>query len=216
MAKRAKIDHKTKVLPDISGTSAAMGSNSGPTREELLFYIGQSDGADEKIKAAQKFKKSVRQQAKLSGIDVEQMDRARKERDLNDGTTIHQLRTFQTYCAHLDLPIGAQIELFDAPQQKGAHSQEAVLKKARRTGYERGLMGLQPDEQAYPPMTEEGGEHAAGWGEGQKINHDKFLKLNEDIAWAEAAKAAKRAAKKSKDDDADEGAAEEEREMEDA
>lgn len=212
MAKRAKTgEHKPTVHPDLT-KSATVGSNSGPTREEGLFFAGQIDAADEKVKAAQKFRKSVRSQAKLAGIDLEQLDKARKERDREDGTTLNQLRSFQTYCGWFGLPLGQQMQLFDMPQKKGAHSQEAVLKKARDSGYERGLMGLQPDEQAYPPMTPEGQEHAAGWGEGQKINHEKFLRLNEKISEQEAAKAAKRAAKKAAGEDDDEGEDEDQQE----
>lgn len=189
MVKTARIEEpigKSNPLPDLSVTAT-----NGPDREEFLFMVGQIAKADEGMESARKHRKTIRSQAKLRGFELEQMDRAIEERNRDDNTTVEGLKVFKRYCEFLNLPIGSQISLFDAPQSNG-FSQETILKHAYDDGYERGIMGKNPDDQAYPGMSEEGQSHLAGWNAGQAVNLAKFTKLSDDLNAAEAKKVAKK------------------------
>lgn len=194
MAQTAKIPtSRGKVLPDLT---APQPDTNGPGRDEVLFMMGQFLAAQSAIKAAQNANKRLRSQAKLRGFNLEQFDRAIAERERDDGTTVDNLKDFKRYCEFMGLPVGSQITLFDDPQSGTAFSEEQLLQRAYEEGYELGVMGKNADEQAYPPMTPEGQEHMAGWHQGQKVCLDKFVKLNEDLAAADAAKTAKKTKKK--------------------
>lgn len=161
-----------RVLPDKT-------IGNGPTRDDLLFFMGQFRSADAKIAEARAVRKRIRSRAKLLGIDLQQFDLAIAQFDLEDDTTLDQLRTFKRYCELLDLPIGAQMQLFDMPESN-APSQEGLLKKAYQQGYDNGLLGKNPDEQAYPPMTPEGQEHLKGWNDAQAVLLSKLKVLDEE------------------------------------
>lgn len=191
MARTAKIEpdkRKEKPLPDLS---AGTQSNE-PTRDDALFMMGQFIAAKDKIKEAQRLNKRIRQRAKNMGFNLTEFDRAIVERERQDTTTLDNLRDFKKYCEFFDLPIGYQFDLLDKPKAAKNGDVEA---RAERDGYERGIMGKSPDDQAYPPMTPEGQAHMKGWHSGQKVNLDKFVKLNEEFAAEEAAKKAKAAKK---------------------
>lgn len=161
-----------RVLPDTS-------IGNGPSRDDLLFFMGQFRSADAKIAEARAVRKRIRSRAKLLGIDLQQFDLAIAQFDREENTTLDQLRTFKRYCELLDLPIGAQMQLFDMPESN-APSQEGLLKKAYQQGYDNGLLGKNPDEQAYPPMTPEGQEHLKGWNDAQAVLLSKLKVLDEE------------------------------------
>ena len=161
-----------RVLPDTS-------TGNGPTRDDLLFFMGQFRSADAKIAEARAVRKRIRSRAKLLGIDLQQFDLAIAQFDLEDDTTLDQLKTFKRYCEMLELPIGSQMQLFDTPDSP-APSQEGLLKKAYQQGYDDGLLGKNPDEQAYPPMTPEGQEHLKGWNDAQAVLLSKLKVLDEE------------------------------------
>lgn len=191
MARTARIEEpagKSHPLPDLSGAAAP---TNGPDREEFLFMVGQIARANEALKAARDAKKKLRSHFKLRGVDLEQMDLAIAEKEREDGTTVDNLRTFKRYCEFLGLPIGSQMQLFDSPQGNGV-SHETILKKAYADGYERGVMGKNPDTQAYPEMMPEGQEHMRGWSDGQDVLKAKFVRLSEAMAAEEKAKADKK------------------------
>ncbi len=197
---------KSKPLPDLSGGGSE--AHNGPDREEFLFMIGQIGKANDVIKVARKQLKTMRSQAKLRGFELEQMDRAIEERERDDNTTVEGLKVFKRYCEFLNLPIGSQITLFDTPKSNSV-SQESILKRAHDAGYERGVKGDFPDNQAYPPATPEGVAHGEGWTAGQKVNAEKFIKLNEDIQSADKARAERAAKKAAKNGDGDDDAGDE-------
>lgn len=199
---------KAKALPDLTAPPAA--PTNGPDREEALFMMGQFLAAEQVLRDARNARKRLRNQAKLRGFELEQFDRAlavREQRD--DDTTLEQLKTFKRYCEYLGLPVGTQLQFFnDGKRKRPAFSEESLQKKAYDEGYELGVMGKNPDHQAYPGMTPEGNEHLRGWNDGQKVNFDKFGKLNADMAAVDAERAKKAAKKKA----ADETPAEDEKE----
>ena len=200
MPRTAKIEEpagKSHPLPDLS---SAVAQSNGPDREEFLFMVGQIAKAEEALKAARDAKKKLRSHFKLRGVDLEQMDRAIDELEREDGTTVDNLRTFKRYCEFLGLPIGSQMTLFDMPQSNGM-SQQSLLKHAAEEGYARGVMGKNPDDQAYPPLSPEGQEHMRGWSDGQGVLKEKFIKLSEAMADAEKEKADKKAKKAKSEDD---------------
>ena len=161
-----------RVLPDKT-------IGNGPTRDDLLFFMGQFRSADAKIAEAKAIRKRFRSRAKLLGIDLQQFDLAIHQFDLEDDTTLDQLKTFKRYCEMLELPIGSQMQLFDTPNSE-APSQEGLLKKAYQSGYDNGLLGKNPDEQAYPPMTPEGQEHLKGWNDAQNVLLSKLKTLDDE------------------------------------
>lgn len=194
MAKTAKVEldkRKEKPLPDLS---AGKDADNAPTREDALFMMGQFIAAKEKIKEAQRANKRLRRRATNMGFNLTEFDRAIAEREHEDNTTLDNLRDFKRYCEFFGLPIGTQLDFLDKPK---AARNGKIEERARKDGYERGVMGKSPDEQAYPPMTAEGQAHMEGWHSGQRINLDKFAKLSEEFSAEEAARKAK-AAKKGK------------------
>lgn len=100
--------------------------------------------------------------------------------DRNDGTTAGQLSTFAQYCQYLDLPLGYQLTLFTNPADARRASVEDAFAKAERVGYEHGLQGITPDEQAYPPMMPEGQAYMKKWHEGQAVLFSKLKKMDEE------------------------------------
>lgn len=203
VARTAKIEEpaaKSSPLPDLSASA------NGPSREDLLFFVGQFKSVDEKIAETKTMRKKIRQQATLRGIKLDVLDRVIDEMAREDSTTLENLRDFQTYSKLLMVPIGFQMQLFDSPSQPGP-SVEALNARAKREGYELGIQGLNPDEQKWLPMSPEGQAHVAGWNDGQQVLRDKFVKLNADMAAAEAEKAKKKAKKDQADADAGEEAA---------
>lgn len=199
MARTAKIEANPKkgaALPDLSAAAAS----NGPDREEALFMMGQFLSADALVRDARNARKRLRNQAKLRGFDLEQFDLAIAEREREDGTTLDNLKTFKRYCEFLGLPVGSQLQFF-SDGETTAFSEEALLKRAHDEGYELGVMGKNPDDQAYPPMSPEGQKHAKGWHEGQKVLLDKFAKLSADMAALDADKAKKAAKKKAAAED---------------
>lgn len=181
-----------RIKPDLTQEHG----DNGPSRDDLLFFAGQFRLGKEKIKEAQTANKKVRQAAKLRGIEVQILDHVMQIAEEEDDTEIDRLRTFKTYAQAFDLPIGSQLDLFGAPAVgNGKPPADALIERAKRDGYERGLMGQSPNDDAYPPMTEEGQAHLARWHDGQAVNHEKFLKLNDDIRAKDAAKEEKGRAK---------------------
>lgn len=195
MPKTAVIDPPTpdRIKPDL--TAEKHGDN-GPSNDDILFFRGQFISHKEKIKEAQALNKKMRQAAKNRGIDVMELDWLIKVADQEDDTELERLRTRKKYAQAAGLPLGWQMDLFDSPgNDNGRAPAEALIEKAKRDGYERGVMGLFPDEQAYPPALPEGQEHMRGWNDGQQVNFEKLRKLNDDIAAEKEAKEAKKQAK---------------------
>ena len=198
MPETARIEHAIpgKQLPDLS---AAANSN-GPDRDEFLFMVGQLESADSKVKEARDGRKKLRQHFSNRGVNLDAMDLAMAELDKEDGTTLDNLRDLKRYFEFLNLPIGHQFSFLDhaSPVVRPAID---VLAQAYNDGRERGIKGLNTDDQKWMPMTPEGQEHLRGWTDGQKVHHAKFRDLATGLTEAEAAEAkkkAERAAKKAK------------------
>lgn len=204
MVKRAKIDHKPKVLQDITDKPAAGIGDNGVSRDTCLFFVGQLKAADKILADARAERKKLRSTMKLQGIDLEILDKVLSLQKQEDTTNLLQQKTLKRYAEFLGMPLGSQMQLFDSPQSGVSFSQEAILKKAYDEGRERGLMGQNPDYQAYPEISPEGQEHTRGWNEGQESLASRIKDLKSIQAAEEKARAAKRAAKNAnKADDGD-------------
>lgn len=200
MPKTASISGPTEdqIKPDLTQEHG----DNGPSKEDRLFFAGQIRAADEACKAARDHRKKVRQAATNRGITLKILDWVMQVAEQEDGTILDDLKEFKACAQDFDLPIGFQMDLFGSPApENGLSKDEALDKKAYTSGYQRGVAGLNPDDQAYPPALPEGQKHMEGWNDGQQVNFEKLRKLNDDIA---AEKAAKEAKKQSKADDAGE------------
>lgn len=162
------------------------------TREDFLFFKGQFERDQAALKDAQTQRKKTRQRAKLLGIDVETMDMALALTNENDDTSLNRFQTLARYTQYLNLPIGSQLSfLVDGD---GAVSEDDY-QKANREGFELGIQGKDPDDQAYPPLSPLGNEHRVGWNDGQRELKARFTALNEEQPEPERAPKPAKAAK---------------------
>ncbi len=191
MPRTAKVkEHASKANPKPDLTVVA--TSNGPDKDESLFMMGRFLDYEKQIKAANALKRRTRSQAKLRGFNLKQFDMAIAEAERDDGTTLDNLKDFKKYCEFFDLPVGYQITLSENPAQIPT---EDFLKKAYDDGYARGVKAKDPDWQAYPRITQEGESHQRGWDAGQKVNREKFVAFNAQVAEMERQeekKAAKR------------------------
>ena len=190
-----------KAKPDLSAKPAS-GSN-GPTRDDGLFMLGQFIAYQKAIDAANALKRHTRSRAKNMGLNLKQFDAAIAEREREDGTTFGNFQDFKKYAEWFDLPIAKQIHVSDKPAAEDA---EDLMKKAYQDGYDRGVMALDPDWQAYPKGTQESESHLQGIVAGQKVNLEKFEAHNAQMAQMQEqedkVKAKQKAAKKKAAEDA--------------
>lgn len=193
----AKIEHLPTgaKLPDL--TKAGADSN-GPDRDEFLFMVGQLAKADADVKAARDARKKLRQHFSNRGVNLAMMDAAIEEADKEDGTTLSNLRDMKRYFEFLGLPIGYQFSFLDQPPAAANGNAGSDEARAFAEGRERGIRGLNPDEDKWLPVTPEGQAHLAGWNEGQAVNLAKFRDLHDGMTMAEKQAAADKAAKDKK------------------
>lgn len=186
-----------RIKPDL--TQAKTGDN-GPDKADTLFFVGQFKLADARLAEARTARKKIRQAAKLRGHTIQQLEEAMRIVEEDDDTELKRQQAKKTYLQHMDHPMGmiVQLNLFGSPDAGNGQAAGGVSEKAYKRGFQLGVMALDPDDQAYPPMTPEGQEHMKGWHDGQKVNTDKLLSLNAEIAADAAAKEAKKAAKAAK------------------
>ena len=156
-----------KPKPDLSKAIS-----NGPSREDGLFMLGQFLAYQKAIDAANTLKRHTRSRAKNMGLNLKEFDKAVAEREREEGTTLGGIADFKTYCGWFDLPIAKQVSISSAPQQEDLVD---FIKMAYESGYANGIMGLDPDWQAYPKGTQESESHLQGIAAGQKVLHDKFV-----------------------------------------
>jgi hypothetical protein len=194
MVQTAKISgdpKKDTPLPDLSAAQS-----NAPNREETLFAVGQLKSmAQEKSDLAKKHK-GIRNGLKLQGHVLKDIEHNIEIEKQLDDTELATLKNRARIAQFMGMPIGSQVSFNDI-LNGSAPSQTDVMKAAYDKGYELAIKGAFVDDQAYPPMTQEGAQHRSGWDDGQKVHQEKFIKLNETIRNAELA----RAVKKKKDDE---------------
>ena len=96
------------------------------------------------------------------------------------------LSTYKQYSDWMQAP-GQQISLFDIPNSALLTHAERE-EKARRAGYTAGLMGKDPDKQAYPVDHECHQAHMEGWHAGQAILLERIQPIEISINSEDAPK----------------------------
>jgi hypothetical protein len=150
--------------------------HNGASRDDLLFFRGRMRKDEEDLQAAKKQRKKTRQRAELAGIELEVLDMARQLEDEDSNTTLRRMQTLQRYTEFLGLAIGTQLSFLTGADAR--QPQEDEYEHAYRDGRDRGLEGLPPDDQAYPPLSPLGIEHMKGWNEGQDENKRRLMEMN--------------------------------------
>lgn len=173
------------VLPD----TTAQKSNQFVDRATILYFAGRLAETAAAKRAASKAHDAVRKQFKNAGVSLSLFDTVSSLVSQDDGieAVLSFGKEFQHIASVFAVPVGTQMGLFEGPA-----SAASVTDKARDDGYMRGVMGQNCDEQAYPPSTDLGQAHLAGWHDGQEVRQKQFLAHNEQVRQAEAAKKAER------------------------
>ena len=193
----AKIEHLPTGarLPDLTNAGA---DSNGPGLDEFLFMVGQLAKAEADVKTTRNARKKLRQHFINRGVNLAMMQAAIEELDKEEGTTLSNLRDLKRYLEFLGLPIGYQLLLVDQPQAAANGNAGSDEARAFAEGRNRGIRGLNPDEDKWLPVTPEGQAHLAGWNEGQAVNLAKFRDLHDGMTMAEKQAAADKAAKDKK------------------
>lgn len=191
---------KERPLPDLS--SGKIDSN-GPGKDDTLFAVSQLKSMEAEKAALQLKHQRIRRGLKLKGHVLKDIEHNIAEEELQDGTSLDTLKNRARIARFMGLPIGYQVSFVDV-LNGGEPTQEEIYQKAYDDGYRRGVGNGFPDEQAYPPMTQEGEHHVRGFDAGMKVNSDKFLELNKLVEDAEAKRAKKAAKPANGEDDGDE------------
>lgn len=135
--------------------------------ESFLVWIGKLKQEDALFQLARKRRDRVRKLAKNNGMEMRIADQVMKDADRDPDQVLKFLSTYKQYSEWMQAP-GAQMSLFDIPNSSLlSHAERA--EKAKRAGYTAGLMGKNPDTEAYPVDNEFHQTHLEGWHAGQKI-----------------------------------------------
>lgn len=165
--------HKATTEPPASGADVVqLRPTNGASRDDILFYRGRLEAIGEEKKALRLKEKKLKQSMALKQIDIGILEMVMADSRLKDDTILERHQKYQRYAEYLGLPIGAQMSLTLVPGPA-----RDPLEKARRDGYEAGIMGKDLDEQAYPPITDEGQAARKAWNEGQAKNLAKIKEL---------------------------------------
>lgn len=112
--------------------------------------------------------------AKNGAVDLEAYKLIEKLRKLDDDEQIIVLRHVIQYASWLEMPIGAQLSMLDAPQidkPKAKAAQEYKNWAAGEAGLKAGRKGVDRDENPYPPGTELWQAWDSQWLEGARENN---------------------------------------------
>lgn len=176
------------MLPDESKTDSQTpkaGDNSQPDGDTVLFFAGQFRRAIAKTQAAQKAFKDVKKAANGAGIVVAELLEIMREQDLEPETLAQRAARRFAYGNALGVKTGIQLTLFDQPISSiPTHTEKSD--RAYRAGYAAGIMGDDPDRQAYPVDNEHHQNHMQGWHDGQKVLLDRIGPINDLFTAAEA------------------------------
>lgn len=166
---------RRKVLKDETLTNSAPASNSMDA-ESFLVWVGKLRQEDAVFDLARKRRAKARRLAKIAGMDMSILDRVLKDADKDPDIVLKGMATYKQYSDWLDAP-GKQFSLFDLPNSAMLSHKERE-EKARRTGYTRGVMGQNPDAEAYPIDNEHHQQHMEGWHDGQRVHLDRIQPIN--------------------------------------
>lgn len=162
---------RRKVLPDKSAKEVK-GSNTVDA-DTLLVYLGQIQQEEAKVKLAKQRLNKVWKLAINAGIVRKDLELVLKFADMDPDTVLGTIARIKDYAQWLEIPIGKQLSLFEIPNSSILSSDE-LAERAYRAGYVLGVQGKNPDDQAYPPLTDLGQRHLEGWGAGQRVHLERI------------------------------------------
>ena len=158
---------RRKVLKDEAPKESTAGSN-GADAETVLLFVGQYKKQMEKVAAEKKIAGKIKKLAINSGIVWKDLELVLKYAELEPETVLDNWTRQKKYAEFLGLPIGKQLALFEVPTSSIMSSSEMGT-LAFNAGRALGIMGQNPDTQAYPVDNEHHQRHMEGWHDGQKV-----------------------------------------------
>ena len=164
---------RRKVLKDETAKPAELAKSNGPDPDTVLMWHGLLKADQAAVDAA---KKRLAKRWKLAindGIVREDLQRALKLGDMAPEQAFEKVQREQFYAKVLGLPIGHQMSLFDVPQS-AIPTHGEMSERAKKSGYARGLMGENPDGDAYPAGHDHHQAHMEGWHAGQAVLLDRI------------------------------------------
>lgn len=158
--------HQDQTPKEVKGSNAV-------DAETVLLYLGQIQQEEIKVKLAKQRLNKIWKLALNAGIVRKDLELVLKFADMDPDTVLSTISRIKAYAQFLDVPIGAQLGLFEIPNSSILSSDE-IAERARRAGYVLGVQGKNPDDEAYPPLTDLGQRHMEGWHAGQKVHLERI------------------------------------------
>jgi hypothetical protein len=182
---------KAAAKPDISGgappTKRTKKGDNLPDQATVLFFVGRLKNAQTGIDAAQAVMKRTRKQAINAGIVMEDLKAEMAFAELSPEDLADKLARRARYAEYLGNPLGHQFTLFKPGTAILSHADQQ--ERAYQSGFARGVMGENLDNDAYPGNSEYYASHVKGWEAGQKVLLDKIERLEPAKAAAASAPA---------------------------
>lgn len=175
---KPKAGSRRKVLPDQTPTNSPPATN-GVDSETVLVFVGRLLKQREKVAAEKKVEAKIKKLGITAGIVWKDLEAVLKYAELEPETVLDGLTRQKQYADFLGLPIGKQLTLFEVPTSSIMSSSERG-DVAFKAGRALGLMGRDPDTQAYPVGNGHHQRHLEGWHEGQRVLLDRIVPI--DIA----------------------------------
>lgn len=162
---RRKI-HQDKMPKEVRGSNTV-------DADTLLVYLGQIQKEEIAVKLAKQRLNKVWKLAINAGIVRKDLELVLKFADMDPDTVLGTIARIKDYAQWLEVPIGKQLSLFEIPNSSILSSDE-LAERAYRAGYVLGVQGKNPDEEAYPPISDFGQKHMEGWHAGQKVHLERI------------------------------------------
>jgi hypothetical protein len=176
---------RRKILQN-EASKVVEGSNAVDA-DTVLLFLGKIQQEEARVATAKKRLNKVWKLALNAGIVRKDLELVRKFADQDPDSVLATISRIKHYAQWLDVPIGAQLSLFEVPSSSILSSAE-LGERAYRAGYVLGITGKNPDDEAYPLGHEHRTRHHDGWSAGQKVLLDRIqpidIALDADVATA--------------------------------
>lgn len=156
--------NKRKKLPDLTPEPLRRNDDS-PDPATILFFAGQIEQKKALVKAAQKGLSAVRKRAINAGLVMQELLEVMADAEMEPEKIAAKYARRKLYADALDVPIGKQFTLFERPRNIMSHDE--LCEHAYQKGFAYGVMGKNPDEQAFPATSEFYTHNQEGWRAGQ-------------------------------------------------
>lgn len=160
---------KATAKPDLTPREAKAGDNQ-PDDSTILFFVGQLRKAQAVKDVASKALSRVWKQALNAGIVRKDLAAIMEEATEDPEAVLERYIRRKAYAQSLRVPIGGQMVLTLAPAPNATIlSHKEMIEQAYKSGFARGIMGENFDEQAYGAGNELTPHAMEGWRAGQDI-----------------------------------------------